>query len=84
MVAIAWHRIINLPSYYPLSEEDPYWVLVEMWNVKDKRRVCTVLPQRYVSFKVAYTSDPFFEKIMKRYPIFSLQINYHQIGQRHK
>ena len=35
-------------------------------------------------FKVAYTSDPFFEKIMKRYPIFSLQINYHQIGQKHK
>ena len=37
-----------------------------------------------MAFKVAYTSDPFFEKIMKRCPIFSLQINFHQIGQRHK
>ena len=37
-----------------------------------------------LSFKVAYTSGPFFEKIMKRYPIFSLQIHYHQIDQRHQ
>ena len=29
--------------------------------------------------KVACTSGPFFEKIMNRYPIFSLQINYYQI-----
>ena len=34
--------------------------------------------------KVAYTSGQFFEKIMKRYPIFSLQINYYQIDERHK
>ena len=34
--------------------------------------------------KVACTSGPFFEKIIKRYPIFSLQINYHQIDQKHK
>ena len=34
--------------------------------------------------KVAYNSGPFFEKIMKRYPIFSLQINYYQIDQKHK
>ena len=35
-------------------------------------------------FKVASTSGPFFEKIMKRYPIFSLQINYYQIIKRHE
>ena len=29
------------------------------------------------SIKVAYTSGPFFEKIMKRYPIFSLQIYFY-------
>ena len=34
--------------------------------------------------KVAYTAGLFFEKIMKRYPIFSLQINYHHIDQKHK
>ena len=37
-----------------------------------------------IELKVAYTSGPFFEKIMKRYPIFSLQINNYQIDQRHK
>ena len=37
-----------------------------------------------LQLKVACTSGPFFEKIMKRYPIFSLQNNYHQIDQRHK
>ena len=34
--------------------------------------------------KVACTSGQFFEKIIKRYPIFSLQINYYQIDQKHK
>ena len=37
-----------------------------------------------ITIKVAYTSGQFFEKIMKRYSIFSLQINYDQIDQRHK
>ena len=35
-------------------------------------------------FKVAYTSGPIFEKIMKRYPIFSVQKIDHQIDQKHK
>ena len=35
-------------------------------------------------FKVAYTSGPIFEKIMKRYPIFSLQIINYQIDLKHK
>ena len=34
--------------------------------------------------KVAYTSGPIFEKIMKRYPIFSVQIIYYQIDQKYK
>ena len=34
--------------------------------------------------KVACTSGPFFEKIIKRYPIFSLQKNYYQIDQKHR
>ena len=34
--------------------------------------------------KVAYTSGPIFEKIMKRYPIFSLQIINYQIDLKHK
>ena len=34
--------------------------------------------------KVACTSGQFFEKIIKRYPIFSLQRNNNQIDQRHK
>ena len=37
-----------------------------------------------VDFKVACTSGPIFEKIMKRYPIFSVQIINHQIDQMHK
>ena len=40
--------------------------------------------QRKKCFKVACTSGPFFEKIMKRYPIFSLQMNYQEIDQMHK
>ena len=35
-------------------------------------------------FKVAYTSGPIFEKIMKRYPIFSVQIINYQIDQKYK
>ena len=35
-------------------------------------------------FKVAGTSGQIFEKIMKRYPIFSLQIIYYQTAQMHK
>ena len=35
-------------------------------------------------FKVAYTSGPIFEKNMKRYPIFSVQIINYQIAQKHK
>ena len=35
--------------------------------------------------KVACTSGPIFEKkIIKRYPIFSVQITYFQIDQMHK
>ena len=37
-----------------------------------------------VVFKVAYTSGPIFEKIMKRNPIFSVQIINYQIDQKHK
>ena len=33
------------------------------------------------ALKVAYTSGPIFEKIMKRYPIFSEQIINYQIDQ---
>ena len=33
---------------------------------------------------MAYTSGPIFEKIMKRYPIFSVQIINYQIDQKHK
>ena len=36
------------------------------------------------SLKVAYTSGQIFEKIMKRYPIFSVQIINYQIDQKHK
>ena len=35
-------------------------------------------------FKVAYTSGPIIEKIMNRYPIFSVQIINYQIDQMHK
>ena len=36
------------------------------------------------SIKVAYTSGPIFEKIMKRYSIFSVQIIDYQIDQKQK
>ena len=38
----------------------------------------------FTGFKVAYTAGPIFEKIMKRYPIFSVQIISYQIDQKHK
>ena len=34
--------------------------------------------------KVAYTSGQIFEKIIKRYPIFSVQKIDHQIDKKHK
>ena len=40
--------------------------------------------QLSVLLKVAYTSGPIFEKIMKRYPIFSVQIIDYQIDQKQK
>ena len=40
--------------------------------------------KKYALLKVAYTSGPIFEKIMKRYPIFSVQIINYQINQKHK
>ena len=36
------------------------------------------------TIKVAYTSGQIFEKIMKRYPIFSVEIINYQIVQKHK
>ena len=54
------------------------------WRVNDLLGLMLTLNVKSIYIKVAYTSDQFFEKIMKRYPIFSLQINYHQIGQMHK
>ena len=41
------------------------------------------IKQRFL-VKVAYTSGQIFEKIMKRYPIFSLQIINYQIDLLHK
>ena len=38
----------------------------------------------FVAIKVACTSGQIFEKIMKRYPIFSVQIINYQIDQMHK
>ena len=38
----------------------------------------------YWTFKVACTSAPIFETIMKRFPIFSVQIINYQIDQMHK
>ena len=43
-----------------------------------------IMIDSFKSFKVAYTSGPIFEKIMKRYPIFSVQIINYQIDQMHK
>ena len=37
-----------------------------------------------MGFKVVYISGPIFEKIIKRYPIFSVQIINYQIDQMHK
>ena len=54
-------------------------------TVNDISVICfygTLMHRRFRSrvdwlLKVAYTSGPFFEKIMKRYPIFCIQINYY-------
>ena len=42
------------------------------------------LNSAYMYVKVAYTSGPIFEKIMKRYPILSVQIINYQMDQKHK
>ena len=46
-------------------------------------QICTQDNKKYV-IKVAYTSGPIFEKNMKRYPIFSVEIINYQIDQKHK
>ena len=58
-----------------------------------RKTVCLYI-QNYISdneyycfmftIKEAYTSDPIFEKIMKRYPICSVQIINYQIDEKHK
>ena len=48
-----------------------------MWIIKNSKELLDHL-------KVAYTSGPIFVKIMKRYPIFSLQIINYQIDLMHK
>ena len=60
-----------------------------LYNLEHRIFLCVSFVNEYdtwqpYKFKVAYTSGQSFEKIMKRYPIFSLQINYYQIDQRHK
>ena len=53
-----------------------YEIHVEV-NKKKKRK-----EKKWI--KVAYTSGPIFEKIMKRYPIFSMQIINYQIDHKYK
>ena len=53
------------------------------WDCLYKHSIVEATSYKYV-FKVAYTSGPIFEKIMKRYPIFSLQIINYQIDLKHK
>ena len=43
-----------------------------------------ILEILFYHLKVACTSGPIFEKIMKRYPIFSLQMINYQIDLMHK
>ena len=64
---------------------------IHVWTTKESNTihspVCHVCPVSMSSkfrLKVAYTSGPIFEKIMKRYPIFSLQIINYQIDLKHK
>ena len=57
---------------------------VRVQGVERKSRMHERGNGKNCTFKEAYTSGPFFEKIMKRYPIISLQINYYQIDKRHK
>ena len=46
---------------------------------------CPIMQRAAYPWRDLWTHfGPFFEKIVKRYPIFSLQINYYQIDQRHK
>ena len=49
-----------------------------------KSLILTFTTHALVYLKVAYTSGPIFEKIMKRYPIFSVQIINYQIDQKYK
>ena len=53
------------------------------WNTQTVMEIRT-RPTLFCHFKVAYTSGPIFEKIMKRYPIFSVQIINYQIDQKYK
>ena len=48
------------------------------------RNLSIKYPLLYITLKVAYTSGPIFEKIIKRYPIFPVQIIKYQIDQKHK
>ena len=82
------HRINNKQRnlYYNLrSTLKSLEVRLDKPELRDHMSYVTFIvysPER--SLKVAYTSGQFFEKNMKRYPIFSLQINYHQTDKMYK
>ena len=61
------------------ARERAHLILLNFWQI-----LFFIFIWKLNMLKVAYTSGPIFEKIMKRYPIFSLQIIYYQIDQMHK
>ena len=60
------------------------WILMKLERKNSWRSVTMFVILCRSAIKVAYTSGRIFEKIMKRYPIFSVQKIDHQIDQKHE
>ena len=74
---------------YALFQYTPQKKFCTPWTIfKFFLKFCKLLRKLILfidkTLKVAYTSGPIFEKIIKRYPIFSVQIINYQIDQKHK
>ena len=61
-----------------------FWGLLFLYLKQENPIKMCIINFYWIAFKVSGTSGPVFEKIMKGYPIFYVQIIYYKIDQMHK
>ena len=78
---------LDLPYIYwiPKMHKTPYKHRFIAGSLKCSTKPLSILLTKLLThIKVAYTSGPIFEKMKKRYPIFSVQKIDYQTDQKHK